>query len=68
MKTDGAVTLKATGNLNKASFRRPGCVETQRLIFIGGEDYAVEIGQIREIIRKREITPMPKQPPYVARS
>jgi purine-binding chemotaxis protein CheW len=30
-----------------------------------GENYGVEIGQVREIIRKREITPMPRQPSYV---
>lgn len=32
---------------------------------LGDEDYGVEIGQVREIMRKREITPMPRQPPYV---
>jgi purine-binding chemotaxis protein CheW len=32
---------------------------------LSGEDYGIEIGQVREIIRKREITPMPRQPLYV---
>jgi len=40
--------------------------EAQIVVFkLGAEDYGIEIGQVREIIRKREITPMPKQPPYV---
>ena len=32
---------------------------------LGGEEYGIEIGQVREIIRKRQITPVPRQPPYV---
>lgn len=32
---------------------------------LGCEDYGIEIGQVREIIRRREITPMPWQPPFV---
>jgi purine-binding chemotaxis protein CheW len=40
--------------------------ETQIVVFkLGGEDYGIEIGQVREIIRRREITPMPRQPPYI---
>jgi purine-binding chemotaxis protein CheW len=40
--------------------------ETQIVVFrLGGEEYGIEIGQVREIIRKREITPMPRQPAYV---
>jgi purine-binding chemotaxis protein CheW len=40
--------------------------EAQLVVFkLGAEDYGIEIGEVREIIRKREITPMPKQPPYV---
>jgi purine-binding chemotaxis protein CheW len=40
--------------------------EAQIVVFkLGCEDYGIEIGQVREIIRRREITPMPWQPPYV---
>ena len=40
--------------------------EAQIVVFrLGGEDYGIEISQVREIIRKREITPMPRQPTYV---
>jgi len=40
--------------------------EEQIVVFrLGGEDYGIEINQVREIIRKREITPVPRQPPYV---
>jgi len=40
--------------------------EEQIVVFkLGEEDYGIEINQVREIIRKREITPVPRQPPYV---
>jgi len=40
--------------------------EAQIVVFkLGGEDYGIEISQVREIIRKREITAMPRQPVYV---
>jgi purine-binding chemotaxis protein CheW len=40
--------------------------EEQIVVFnLGGEDYGIEINQVREIIRKREITPVPRQPAYV---
>jgi len=40
--------------------------EEQIVVFaLGGEEYGIEINQVREIIRKREITPVPRQPPYV---
>jgi len=40
--------------------------EEQIVVFkLGGEDYGIEINQVREIIRKREITPVPRQPDYV---
>ena len=40
--------------------------EAQLVVFrLGGEDYGIEISQVREIIRDREITPMPSQPAYV---
>jgi len=40
--------------------------EEQIVVFkLGGEDYGIEISQVREIIRKREITPVPRQPVYV---
>jgi purine-binding chemotaxis protein CheW len=40
--------------------------EIQLVVFkLGGEEYGVEIGQVREIIRRRVITPMPSQPKYV---
>jgi len=32
---------------------------------LGSEQYGVEIDQVREIIRKRAITPVPQQPSYV---
>ena len=40
--------------------------EAELVVFkLGGEEYGIEISQVREIIREREITPMPRQPPYV---
>lgn len=40
--------------------------EAQLVAFkLGGEEYGIEISQVREIIREREITPMPRQPSYV---
>jgi purine-binding chemotaxis protein CheW len=40
--------------------------DAQIVVFkLQGENYGIEIGQVREIMRKREITPMPRQPPYV---
>ena len=40
--------------------------EEQIVVFkLGQEDYGIEINQVREIIRKREITPVPRQPTYV---
>jgi len=40
--------------------------EEQIVVFkLGDEDYGIEIRQVREIIRKRAITPVPRQPPYV---
>ena len=40
--------------------------EEQIVVFrLAGEDYGIEISQVREIIRKREITPVPRQPAYV---
>jgi purine-binding chemotaxis protein CheW len=48
------------------SQRKLNAGEAQIVVFkLGDEDYGIEIGQVREIIRKREITPMPRQPPYV---
>lgn len=32
---------------------------------LGAEDYGIDTSQVREIIRMREITPIPRQPPYV---
>jgi purine-binding chemotaxis protein CheW len=40
--------------------------ELQLVIFsIGREEFAVEVTQVREIIRMEEITRMPKSPPFV---
>ena len=40
--------------------------EAQLVAFkLGGEEYGIEISQVREIIRRREITPIPRQPSYV---
>lgn len=40
--------------------------EDQIVVFkLGDEDYGIEIGQVREIIPRRAITTMPRQPPYV---
>lgn len=40
--------------------------EEQLVVFkLGGEEYGIEISQVREIIRKRQITPVPRQPRYV---
>jgi purine-binding chemotaxis protein CheW len=50
----------------KGTHRKQTRRETQIVVFkLEGEDYGIEIGQVREIIRGKEITPMPKQPPYV---
>jgi purine-binding chemotaxis protein CheW len=52
--------------LRTGSQRKQNAGEAQIVVFkLGDEDYGIEIGQVREIIRKREITPMPRQPPYV---
>ena len=32
---------------------------------LGAEDYGIDTAEVREIIRMREITPLPRQPPYV---
>lgn len=32
---------------------------------LGTEDYGIDTTQVKEIIRMREITPIPRQPPYV---
>jgi purine-binding chemotaxis protein CheW len=32
---------------------------------LGTEDYGIDTTKVREIIRMREITPLPRQPPYV---
>ena len=46
--------------------RKQAWEDAQIVVFkLQGENYGIEIGQVREIIRKREITPMPRQPPYV---
>jgi purine-binding chemotaxis protein CheW len=46
--------------------RRKDRAEEQIVVFrLGGEDYGIEISQVREIIKKRSITPMPRQPAYV---
>ena len=43
-----------------------GSGEAQLVVFkLGGEEYGIEISQVREIIRKRQITPVPRQPRYV---
>jgi purine-binding chemotaxis protein CheW len=45
--------------------RKGSGAETRIVAFrLGGEEYGIEIGQIREIIRRREITPMPGQSSY----
>jgi purine-binding chemotaxis protein CheW len=50
----------------KGAHRKQARGEAQIVVFkLEGENYGIEIGQVREIIRKREITPMPRQPPYV---
>jgi purine-binding chemotaxis protein CheW len=43
-------------------------IEGERVILgvkLGTEDYGIDTTQVREIIRMREITPLPRQPPYV---
>jgi purine-binding chemotaxis protein CheW len=32
---------------------------------LGEQDYGIDISEVREILRKREITSIPRQPPYV---
>jgi purine-binding chemotaxis protein CheW len=50
----------------KGPYRKQGRGEAQIVVFkLEGENYGIEIGQVREIIRKREITQVPRQPPYV---
>jgi len=40
--------------------------EAQIVVFkLGGEEYGIDIGQVREILQKRESTPMPRQPSYM---
>jgi purine-binding chemotaxis protein CheW len=43
-------------------------IEREGLILgvkLGTEDYGIDTTKVREIIRMREITPLPRQPPYV---
>lgn len=47
-----------------ASARRPHKVEVLS-VKLGGQEYAVETGQVRKVIRKWNIIPMPQRPRYV---
>lgn len=45
---------------------RPSVAERQLVVFsLGKEEFAVDVAQVREIIRMEEITKMPKSPPFV---
>ncbi len=45
---------------------RPSATEKQLVVFsLGREEFAVDVAQVREIIRMEEITRMPKSPPFV---
>jgi len=45
---------------------RPITAERQLVVFsLGREEFAVDVNQVREIIRMEEITRMPKSPPFV---
>ena len=40
--------------------------ELQLVIFrLGGEEFGLEVGQVKEIIRMQNITPMPKAPDFI---
>ncbi|MEJ5186784.1 MAG: chemotaxis protein CheW [Candidatus Geothermincolales bacterium] len=45
---------------------RPVTAERQLVVFsLGREEFALDVSQVREIIRMEEITRMPKSPPFV---
>jgi purine-binding chemotaxis protein CheW len=43
-----------------------GAKETQLVIFrLAGEEFGLDISQVREIIRMQDVTPMPKAPDFI---
>ncbi len=54
--------VPAMEDLSQRAIEREGVILGVKL---GTEDYGIDTTQVREIIRMREITPIPRQPPYV---
>ena len=64
----GAVERPLTENVPAMQDVSQKAIEGEGVILgvkLGTEDYGIDTSQVREIIRMREITPIPRQPPYV---
>lgn len=62
------ITVSTAAKRRRPKTQAPGRKEEEEQIVVfklGGEEYGIEINEVREIIRKREITPVPRQPDYV---
>ena len=67
-KALGAVERRLTENVPAMEDLSQRAIEGEGVILgvkLGTEDYGIDTTQVREIIRMREITPIPRQPPYV---
>jgi len=62
-KTQGTMARTLRVRDHKTSIRN-GAISVLG-VKLGDGEYGIEIGQVREIIKKREITPVPRQPHYV---
>lgn len=52
--------------LEQNKTQNPHAKEIQLVIFrLAGEEFGLEISQVREIIRVQEVTPMPKAPEFI---
>jgi purine-binding chemotaxis protein CheW len=67
-RAPGAVERRLTENVPAMEDLSQRAIEGEGVILgvkLGAEDYGIDTTQVREIIRMREITPIPRQPPYV---
>jgi purine-binding chemotaxis protein CheW len=67
-RAPGAVERRLTENVPAMEDLSQRAIEGEGVILgvkLGTEDYGIDTTQVREIIRMREITPIPRQPPYV---
>jgi purine-binding chemotaxis protein CheW len=67
-RAPGAVERRLTENVPAMEDLSQRAIEGEGVILgvkLGTEDYGIDTTQVREIIRMREITPIPRQPHYV---